>query len=126
VLYTLLAGCVADSPAEKAGKTAMKVGYDARQRSALRLLALWLDVDWSKMAAMELMVAYMAMAAQKEREQKHVDDEEVAQSRWSQWRRGGLIGAAALTGGAILAITGGSRRMITTLPFLFFLCSMAL
>jgi hypothetical protein len=77
-------------------------------------------------AAMELMVAYMAMAAQKEREQKHVDDEEVAQSRWSQWRRGGLIGAAALTGGAILAITGGSRHMITTLPFLFFLCSMAL
>ncbi|CAM6013771.1 unnamed protein product [Sphagnum balticum] len=107
VLYTLLAGCVADSPAEKAGKTAMKTGYDARQRSALRLLALWLDIDWSKMAAMELMVAYMAMAAQKEREQKHVDDEEVAQSRWSQWRRGGLIGAAALTGGAILAITGG-------------------
>ncbi len=75
---------------------------------------------------MELMVAYMAMAAQKEREQKHVDDEEVAQSRWSQWRRGGLIGAAALTGGAILAITGGSRHMIITMPFLFFLCSMAL
>ena len=47
-----------------------------------------------------------------EREQRHVDDEEVAQSRWSQWKRGGLIGAAAVTGGTLLAITGGTIFLI--------------
>jgi hypothetical protein len=61
---------------------------------------------------MGVMVAYMAMAAQKEREQRHVDDEEVAQSRWSQWKRGGLIGAAAVTGGTLLAITGGAVSLL--------------
>lgn len=59
---------------------------------------------------MEQMVAYMAMAAQKEKEERHVNDEEVAGSRWEQWKRGGIIGAAALTGGTLLAITGGTTN----------------
>lgn len=48
VLYELLTACVADTPEEKAGKSVLNAGYDARQRVALRLLALWLDVDWKK------------------------------------------------------------------------------
>ncbi len=61
------------------------------------------------------MVAYMAMAAQKEKEENHVRDAEVAGSRWEQWKRGGIIGAAALTGGTLLAITGGTYRMLLSL-----------
>jgi len=61
---------------------------------------------------MEQMVAYMAMAAQKIKEEKHVHDEEVAGSRWEQWKRGGIIGAAALTGGTLLAITGGNYQLL--------------
>lgn len=52
-------------------------------------------------------MAYMAMAAQKEKEEKHVRDEEATGSTWDQWKRGSMIGAAALTGGTLLAITGG-------------------
>lgn len=55
---------------------------------------------------MELMVAYMAMAAQKGKEEEHERDE-APKSRWEQWKRGGIIGAAAVTGGTLLAITGG-------------------
>lgn len=112
VLYTLLAGCVGD-PHEVTGEESpaedlvVRAGYDARQRVALRLLVLWLDIDWSKVGAMEQMVAYMAMAAQKENEEKHVHDKEATGSTWEQWKRGSMIGAAALTGGTLLAITGG-------------------
>lgn len=56
--------------------------------------------------AMEVMVAYMALAAQKEREAA-ADKEEAERSSWSKFKRGGMIGAAALAGGALLAITGG-------------------
>lgn len=57
-------------------------------------------------------MAYMAMAAQKENEEKHVRDAEGAGSRWEQWKRGGIIGAAALTGGTLLAITGGTHQIL--------------
>lgn len=53
------------------------------------------------------MVAHTAMDAQKKREQTHNDDEEVAKSRWQRLKRGSLIGGAAVTGGVLLAITGG-------------------
>lgn len=49
-------------------------------------------------------MAYMAMAAQKEKEEKHAHKEE---SGWEKWKKGGIIGAAAVTGGTLLAITGG-------------------
>ncbi|KAG0621732.1 hypothetical protein M758_3G044400 [Ceratodon purpureus] len=120
VVYTLLAACVSDpvseEPKGKKDKNAggnsdgadivIKPGYDARQRVALRLLALWFDIEWVKVATMELMVAYMAMAAQKEMEQNYDKDAE-KKSRWKKWKRGGMIGAAALTGGALLVVTGG-------------------
>jgi len=106
VMLELVTACVADIPDEK-GEKNPKYGYDARQRVALRLLALWLDIEWSKVAGLELMVAHMAMAAQKEREQNHHDDESATKSRWRKIKRGSLIGGSAVTAGVLLAITGG-------------------
>jgi len=47
VMHELLMACVSDTPIVK-GEKAPKYGYDARQRVALRLLALWLNIEWSK------------------------------------------------------------------------------
>lgn len=47
VLYELLSSCVADYVTEGGSK-----GYDARHRVALRLLATWLNVKWTKMVCM--------------------------------------------------------------------------
>ncbi|TVU32035.1 hypothetical protein EJB05_23751, partial [Eragrostis curvula] len=107
VLYMLLSACVADVNMAEDGMGSPRVrkGYDARHRVALRLVATWLDVKWNKMEAVEIMVACSAMAAAKE--------EELAcecmspNSRWESWKRGGIIGAAALTGGTLMAISGG-------------------
>ncbi|TYG79156.1 hypothetical protein ES288_D02G118900v1 [Gossypium darwinii] len=52
VLYELLSSCVADYVTDGGSK-----GYDARHRVALRLLATWLNVKWTKMEAMEIIVA---------------------------------------------------------------------
>jgi len=51
VLYMLLSACVADVNMAEEGMGSPRVtkGYDARHRVALRLLATWLDVKWSKM-----------------------------------------------------------------------------
>ncbi|XP_062209595.1 uncharacterized protein LOC133911386 [Phragmites australis] len=109
LLYMLLSACVADKPVlqeeEDRKSSHFRKGYDARHRVALRLLATWLDVKWIKMEAMEVMVACSAMAAAKEQEQKR--ENASPKSKWEKWKRGGIIGAAALTGGALLAITGG-------------------
>lgn len=42
VLYTLVAACVADTDKSRQG-------YDARHRVALRLLSVWLGVEWIEM-----------------------------------------------------------------------------
>lgn len=55
---------------------------------------------------MELIVAHVAMATEKEFEKKH--EKGGKKSKWKKWKRGGLIGAAAVTGGALLAVTGGT------------------
>ncbi|KAM0887751.1 hypothetical protein ACQ4PT_028815 [Festuca glaucescens] len=107
VLYMLLSACVADvnMAEDGTGSPRIRKGYDARHRVALRLLATWLDVKWIKMEAIEIMVACSAMAAAKEEEQSR---ECVSpRSRWQNWKRGGIIGAAALTGGTLMAISGG-------------------
>ncbi|KAG6532111.1 hypothetical protein ZIOFF_001466 [Zingiber officinale] len=104
VLYELLSACVADIPQDdKISK--FRNGYDARHRVAIRLLATWLDVKWITVEAMEIMVACSAMAAAKEEVQSQENESE--KSKWSKWKRGGVIGAAALTGGALMALTGG-------------------
>ena len=68
VVYTLLAACVSDpiseEPKGKKDKNAggnsdgadivIKPGYDARQRVALRLLALWFDIEWAKVVSYKL------------------------------------------------------------------------
>ncbi|XP_047089221.1 transmembrane and coiled-coil domain-containing protein 4-like [Lolium rigidum] len=109
LLFALLFACVADKPVsqeeEDRKSSRFRKGYDARHRVALRLLATWLDVKWIKMEAIEVMVACSAMAAAKEQEQS--GENASPKSKWAKWKRGGIIGAAALTGGALLAITGG-------------------
>ncbi|KAH1206363.1 hypothetical protein AAZX31_16G117200 [Glycine max] len=103
VLYELLSGCLSNL-GEDVGRR--RKGYDARHRVALRLLATWLDVKWTKMEAIETMVACSAMALIKEKESKN-EETQSKESKWAKLKRGGIIGAAALTGGTLLAITGG-------------------
>ncbi|KAL0378350.1 UNVERIFIED_CONTAM: Transmembrane and coiled-coil domain-containing protein 4 [Sesamum radiatum] len=105
VLYELLSACLADIPEDDKKSTRGRKGYDARHRAALRLLATWFDVKWKKMEAIETMIAYSVMALLKVDSAKEVADS--PESSWAKWKRGGIIGAAALTGGALMAITGG-------------------
>ncbi|XP_073102445.1 uncharacterized protein [Elaeis guineensis] len=104
VLYELLSACVADIPQESEKPSQHRKGYDARHRVALQLLAKWLDVEWIKMEAMEILVACSAMTAVKEVQSEECESTD---SSWSGWKRSGIIGAAALTGGTLLAISGG-------------------
>lgn len=53
-----------------------------------------------------MMVACSAMAVRKAEESKE-DEAKSSESKWAKWKRGGIIGAAALTGGTLMAITGG-------------------
>jgi len=66
---------------------------------------------------MEVMVACSAMAAAKEQEQER--ENASLKSKWEKWKRGGIIGAAALTGGALLAITGGRTAFQIIYPMKF-------
>ncbi|KAK6129585.1 hypothetical protein DH2020_036686 [Rehmannia glutinosa] len=105
VLYELLSACLANIPDDNKKSTKRRKGYDARHRVALRLLATWFDIKWIKMEAIETMVACSAMALLKEEESK--EEGRSPKSSWDKWKRGGIIGAAAVTGGTLMAITGG-------------------
>ncbi|KAM7251892.1 hypothetical protein ACFE04_023775 [Oxalis oulophora] len=105
VLYELLSACLADVPVDKKKSSKRRKGYDARHRVALRLLATWFDTKWTTVEAIETIVACSAMALLKEEEAKK--EEKSPKSKWDKWKRGGIIGAAAITGGTLLAITGG-------------------
>lgn len=104
VLYELLSASLANASEDKK-KSKQRKGYDARHRVALRLLATWLDIKWVKAEAMETMIACSAMAIVEEQSRK--EEAKPAESSWAKWKRGGIIGAAAVTGGALMAITGG-------------------
>ncbi|KAG5534597.1 hypothetical protein RHGRI_022647 [Rhododendron griersonianum] len=106
VLYELLSACLADLPEDGKKSKKRRRGYDARHRVALRLLTTWFDINWNKMEAVEIMVACSAMAIVKE-EQSKEEETQSPKSSWAKWKRGGIIGAAAITGGTLLAITGG-------------------
>ncbi|KAI4327693.1 hypothetical protein L6164_020122 [Bauhinia variegata] len=106
VLYELLSACLADMGESNKKYSRRRKGYDARHRVALRLLATWLDIKWAKMEAIETMVACSAMALVKEEELKK-EQTQSKESKWAKWKRGGIIGAAAVTGGALMAVTGG-------------------
>ncbi|XP_024032801.1 transmembrane and coiled-coil domain-containing protein 4 isoform X2 [Morus notabilis] len=56
--------------------------------------------------AIETMVACSAMALAKT-EELNEEQPQSSDSKWAKWKRGGIIGAAALTGGTLMAITGG-------------------
>ncbi|KAL8118092.1 hypothetical protein AgCh_015850 [Apium graveolens] len=106
VLFELLTACLAKTPELDKNVKRRKHDYDARHRAALRLLSTWFDIEWIKMEAIETIVASSAMAIMKEKKAKE-QEADSSQSRWVKWRRGGIIGAAALTGGTLMAITGG-------------------
>ncbi|XP_015063947.1 transmembrane and coiled-coil domain-containing protein 4-like [Solanum pennellii] len=103
VLYQLFSACLAQS-SEESKKYTQRRGYDARHRVALRLLATWFDVKWIKVEAIETTIACSAMAL-KEEELK--EQSRSPKSSLAKWKRRGIIGAAAVTGGTLLAVTGG-------------------
>ncbi|KAK8710424.1 hypothetical protein V6N13_145748 [Hibiscus sabdariffa] len=109
VLYELLSACLAAAEIREDNKkcTRRRKGYDARHRVALRLLTTWFDIEWIKMEGIEMMVAYSAMALAKEKEAAAEEESNSAGRKWAKWKRRGIIGAAALTGGTLMAITGG-------------------
>ncbi|KDP46691.1 hypothetical protein JCGZ_06479 [Jatropha curcas] len=107
VLYELLSACLADKRDDDKKCMRRRKGYDARHRVALRLLATWLDIKWIKMEAIETMIACSAMAIAKEEESK-AEGSQSSRSKWAKWKRGGIIGAAAITGGTLMAITGAA------------------
>lgn len=49
VLYELLSACLSNLGEDDKECKRRRKGYDARHRVALRLLATWLDVKWTKM-----------------------------------------------------------------------------
>lgn len=57
--------------------------------------------------AIETMVAASAIALATAEESKGGEEQKSSQNKWAKWKRGGIIGAAAVTGGALMAITGG-------------------
>lgn len=64
--------------------------------------------------AIETTIACSAMAL-KEEELK--EQSRSPKSSWAKWKRRGIIGAAAVTGGTLLAVTGGMASQ-TFLSFL--------
>lgn len=106
VLYELLSACLAVTPELDKKLKRRRKGYDARHRVALRLLSTWFSIEWIKMEAIETIVATSAMAILKEEEAKQ-EEAQTPKSKWAKWKRGGIIGAAAVTGGTLMAITGG-------------------
>ncbi|KAK9136261.1 hypothetical protein Syun_015591 [Stephania yunnanensis] len=105
ILFELLSACLSNTSEDDEKGSQGRKGYDARYRVALRLLATWLDLKWNKVEAMEVIVACSAMAIEEEKECKK--ETKSKESSWDSWKQRGIIGAAALTGGTLMAITGG-------------------
>ncbi|CAJ2646514.1 unnamed protein product [Trifolium pratense] len=118
VLYELLAACLSDLGEKDTKYTRRRKGYDARHRVALRLLATWLDIKWTKMEAVEMIVSSSAMAIVKEQE-SNKEETQSKESGWAKWKRSGIIGAAALTGGTLMAITGGINEYLRNMFSVF-------
>ncbi|KAM7256760.1 hypothetical protein ACFE04_012501 [Oxalis oulophora] len=107
VLYELISACLADNNTADDNKSCQtRKGYDARHRVALHLLATWLGIKWIEMEAMEMVAACSIMASLKNEDMKE-EDKDISEGTMDKIKRGSMIGAAALTGGAVMAITGG-------------------
>ncbi|KAL0031866.1 hypothetical protein WJX79_001617 [Trebouxia sp. C0005] len=72
--------------------------YDARARTALKKVAVWTNVPWTKMSTFECLAAEQAQPP---------EVKEAQPAEQSHWARNLKIGAAAVAGGTILAVTGG-------------------
>ncbi|MBA0618116.1 hypothetical protein Godav_027506 [Gossypium davidsonii] len=135
VLYELLSACLAAADTREDSKkyTRRRKGYDARHRVALRLLTSWFDIEWIKMVcklkllslfhlsnsglavyneSIEMIVAFSAMALVKEKEAQE-EESQSSGSTWAKWKRRGIIGAAAVAGGTLMAITGAAGAGLT-------------
>lgn len=55
---------------------------------------------------MESMVAFSLMDSVSKAGAKE-GESVVSETNWDKWKRGGIVGAAAVTGGTLMAITGG-------------------
>jgi len=64
------------------------------------------------------MVACSAMAFVKAQESEKGETKS-KESKWARLKRGGIIGAAAITGGTLLAITGGMETMLSFVTVLW-------
>lgn len=65
-----------------------------------------------------MIIACSAMAVRKAEELKE-EETRSKEGKWAKWKRGGIIGAAALTGGTLMAITGGMEP--SNLVFIIFI-----
>ncbi|GAB9465110.1 hypothetical protein Gpo141_00002528 [Globisporangium polare] len=83
--------------------TVKGIGYDARARTLFRRLAQAMSIPWRDITAVEgeigraLFAEATAMPLEKFSQKLNLRD----------WKRNAVIGAAAVTGGALLAVTGG-------------------
>ncbi|KAL3666982.1 hypothetical protein V7S43_007927 [Phytophthora oleae] len=83
--------------------TVKSVGYDARARTLLRRLVLAMELDWIDVTREEIDIGQTLYA---EATAMPLDKVEAKPKIWD-WKRNAAIGAAAVTGGALLAVTGG-------------------
>ena len=56
--------------------------------------------------AIEVLISCSAMAVLKKGDKQ--ENDQTSDDSWEKLKRGGLIGAAAITGGTLMAITGGT------------------
>jgi hypothetical protein len=84
--------------------TVKLIGYDARARVLLNQLAHRLQVPWKRVTQEEIKIGRVLFA-----EATGMPVNEKIPQKWKlwDWKRNATIGAAAVTGGALLAITGG-------------------
>ncbi|KAK1946001.1 Transmembrane and coiled-coil domain-containing protein 4 [Phytophthora citrophthora] len=83
--------------------TVKSVGYDARARTLLRRLVLAMELDWIDVTREEIDIGQTLYA---EATAMPLDKVAAKPKIWD-WKRNAAIGAAAVTGGALLAVTGG-------------------
>ncbi|OWZ23918.1 hypothetical protein PHMEG_0001143 [Phytophthora megakarya] len=83
--------------------TVKSVGYDARARTLLRRLVLAMELQWSDVTREEVEIGQSLYA---EATAMPLDKVAAKPKIWD-WKRNAAIGAAAVTGGALLAVTGG-------------------
>lgn len=88
--------------------TIKSIGYDARARVLLRRLANVMDIEWQHVTFEEVLIGRALFA---EATAMPLEKTTAKLNVWD-WKRNVVIGAAAVTGGALLAITGGAAAPV--------------